>query len=84
MSGRAPGAREEIARLRAIGPAPASTAPICVALVANTVTPGTMPAMQAQLAAEIPPPQINGTLAVARSNGSLWYYNNGIWGRASI
>ena len=58
-------------------PVPASTAPICVALVANTAT------NQATLAVEFPPPHTNGTLAVTRSNRQIWYWN-GAWMKAGI
>ena len=76
MSGvRPPAARAEIARARAI--TPASTEPICVALVANTAT------SSATLVTEFPPPHINGTLAVTRTDRRLWYWNNA-WMKASI
>jgi hypothetical protein len=45
--------------------------------VSNTVTQG-------QLGTEFPPPQINGTLLITRSNRQLWYHNGGVWLKCAI
>jgi hypothetical protein len=60
------------------GAVPASTAPHCVPLIAETAT------NQATLGAELPPPHINGTLAITRTNRQLWYHNGGVWIKCAI